>query len=295
MSVPSTPTLRQIETEGLNTGGENSPSTALISRAENYWMEEIKNDIWTLCKKAKLLHITAYGIFNQGQSKYSNPTDFSSDLSLTILDGNVRGVATGGSTSTIVLASDDPSTSQSIIGKEIIILSGTGQGSWSQVISYSESTKVATVTPTFSTAPTSGSSYLIIDCEYPVEARPVFQKDELRRVPVTGIADEFYPIGDEDYGEFILNKAPDKVYGARLRYYANIMRLDIDSTHMATIYQRWRSVFVEGIAFKQRDDNDDDATADSERRYKEKLFNLVTRENYGSDISHLHDRVVDYL
>lgn len=295
MSIPSAPTLRQLVIEGLNKGGEGDPSSSLISRAETYWVEEIKNDIWTLCKKLKLLHITAYGIFNQGQSKYSNPTDFSSDLSLTILDGSVRGTAQGGTVSTITLASDDVSTQDSIIGKEIIILSGTGTASWSQVISYDSSTKVATVSPNFTTAPASGSGYMVIDREYPVSPRPVFQKDELYQSPQKGIAAEFYPIGDEDYGEFILNKAPDKVYGARLRYYANIMRLDNSSTHMSTIYQRGRAIFVEGIAFKQLDDNDDDDAETAERRYKEKLFNLVARETYGMDISNLRDRVMDYM
>lgn len=295
MSIPSAPTLRQLVTEGLNKGGEGSPSTSLISRAENYWIEEIKNDIWQLCKKPKLLHITAYGIFNQGQSKYSNPTDFSSDLSLSILDGSVRGTAQDGSDSTITLASDDSSTEDSIIGKEIIILSGTGQASWSQVLAFNSSTKVASVAPNFTTAPATGSGYMIVDREYPVQCRPVFQKDELQQSAQKGIATEFYPIGDEDYGEFILNKAPDKAYGARLRYYANIMRIDTESDHMSTIYQRWRSIFVEGIAFKQLDDNDDDDSESAERRYKEKLFNLVTRETYGTDISNLRDRVMDYM
>lgn len=295
MSIPSAPTLRQLVTEGLNKGGESSPSSSLISRAETYWIEEIKNDIWNLCKKPKLLHITAYGIFNQGQSKYSNPTDFSSDLSLTILDGSVRGTAQGGSSSTITLAADDASTEDSIIGKEILILSGTGAASWSQVISFSASTKVATVSPNFTTAPASGSGYMIVDREYPVSSKPVFQYDEVRKTSQKGIADEFYPIGDEDYGEFILNKAPDKVYGARLRYYANIMRIDTASTHMSTIYQRWRSIFVEGIAFKQLDDNDDEGADVAERRYRDKLFNLISRETYGMDISQLRDRVTDYM
>lgn len=293
MPVPSAPTLEEIVAEGLNKGGESSPSTSLTTRATDIWIEEIKNDIWHLCKNPKLLQITSYGIFNQGQSKYSNPSDFSSDLTLSILDGQVRGTAQAGTIASITLAADDAS-GEEIIGKEIMILAGTGQGSWSQITDYSTTTKLATVTPNFDTAPSSSSEYMIIDREYPVESRPIFQRDEINRTFVTGIANQFYPIGDEDFGEFILNKAPDKAYGARLRYYANIMKIDTDSTHMSTIYQRWRSIFVLGIAYRQLEDNDDDKDGKFEARYKEKLFNLINREAYGIDISRLQDRVSDY-
>lgn len=294
MPVPSAPTLASIVSEGLNKGGESSPTTALTTRATNVWIEEIKNDIWNIGKKPKLLHVTAYGIFNQGQSKYSNPSDFSSDLSLTILDGNVRGTAQAGSSGSITLAADDASGSE-IVGKEIVILSGTGQASWSQITAYDDTTKLATVTPNFTTAPGSGSGYMIVDLEHPVDSRPIFQRDGLRQIPVTGIANEFYPIGDEDYGEFVLNKAPDKAYAARLRYYANIMRVDTDSQHFSTILQRWRSIFVCGIEYKQLDDNDDDKDGKAEARYNAKLQTLINRETYGIDISNLQDRVTDYF
>lgn len=292
MPIPSAPTLAEIVSEGLNKGGESSPKSALTSRATNQWINEIKNDMWAIGKKPKILHVTAYGIFNQGQSKYSNPSDFSSDLSLTILDGNVRGTATGGSAATITLAADDISSTD-IIGKEIVILSGTGQASWSQIVSYNTTTKLASVTPNFTTAPASGSGYLIVDREYPVQSVPVFQRDAVPRVPYNGIADQFFPIGDEDYGEFILNKAPDKVYPARLRYYANIMRVDTDSQLFSTVLQQWRNVFTAGIEFKQLDDNDDDEATKAEARYNRYLA-VLTRA-YGFEISGLQDRVTDYF
>lgn len=295
MPVPSAPTIAQLVSEGLNKGGESSPSSSLTTRATDQWVEEIKNDIWNLCKKPKLLHITAYGVFYRGQSKYSNPSDFSSDLTLTILDGSVRGTAQAGTVSSITLAADDPSSDTSIVGKEIMILAGTGQASWSQVISFDSSTKIATVTPNFSTAPSSDSTYMIIDQEYPVESRPVFQRDDIRRRPEVGIATEFFSIGDEDYGEFILNKAPDRVVGARLRYYANIMRIDTDSQLYSTILQRWRQIFVNGIKFKKLDDEDDDGAPSAFSEYQNSLRTLINRESYGMDISSLQERVVDYM
>jgi hypothetical protein len=292
--VPSNPTLEELVTEGLAKAGESSPDADLLARAEDTWIEEIKNDIWELGKKSKTLHITSYGVFQEGQSRYSNPTDFSSDLSLTILDGTVRGIAQAGSVSSITLAANDASGSDSIIGKGIIILTNTGQGSYSQVTAYDSSTKIAQVVPNFNTAPGVGSGYMIVDQEYPVEQRPIFEYDRNRNIPILGIADRFYPMGDEDFGEFLLNKAPDKVYGARLRYYANLMKIDTDSTLMSTIYHRWRVIFVEGIRFKKIDDEDDDRSQPAEDRYRRKMQAIIGRETYGMDISNLVDQVTDY-
>lgn len=294
MPIPSNPTLEELVAEGLAKAGESSPSTSLSLRAETTWMEEIKNDIWELGKKPKALHVTSYGVTTIGQSRYSNPTDFSSDLSLTILDGNVRGTAQTGGSSSITLAADDPSTSGSIIGKGIMIISGTGQGSYSQVSGYDSSTKVATVVPNFTTAPAASSGYMIVDVECPVEQRPVFELDaEMNRTRVQR-PDRFYPIGDEDYGEFIFNYVPDRVYGMRLRYYANLMRIDVDSTLMSTLYQRWRTIWVEGIRFKKIDDEDDDRSQEAQDRYRRKMQAIISRETYGMDISNLTDRVTDY-
>lgn len=294
MAIPSQPSLEDLIREGLAKAGESDPDAALITRAEDQWTEEIKNDIWELGKKPKALHVTSYGVFQRGQSRYSNPSDYSTDLSLTVLDGNVRGTAQAGSVSSITLASDDASTDGSVAGKGIIVLSGTGQGSYSQITSFNSTTKVATVVPNFNTAPSSDSTYLIVDNEYPVEQRPVFEYDAQYNRVLVQRPDRFYPIGDEDNGEFILNYAPDKIYGARLRYYANLTKIDLDSDLMSTLYLRWRTIFVEGIRYKKIDDEDDDRAQAAEARYRQKMQAIINRETYGMDISNLVDKVSDY-
>ena len=178
--------------------------------------------------------------------------------------------------------------------KDILITSGTGQGSLSQIIDYSESTKVATVTPNFTTAPSSGSGYLIIDNEFPVEQRPVFEYD-LGRISTLQLPDKFYPMGDEDYGEFILNCPPDKNYGARLRYYASLQRLDLDSTLMSSLYARWRSIWVDGIFVKRLQDADDQRAVVENEKWIRNMKSIIQRETYGKDLSGIQDRVTDYV
>lgn len=293
MSTPNNPTLSEIVLEGLAKAGDRNPKQEIIDRAEDYWMEEIKNTIRHMSPKLSSLQVTSIGVLVKGQSRYAYPSDYASDLSIVLLDGGSSGIAQTGSVSSITLASDDSSSLGGIQGKDILITSGTGQGSLSQITDYNESTKVATVTPNFTTAPAASSGYLIIDNEYAVEQRPVFEYD-LGRSSTLSMPDKFYPMGDEDYGEFILNCPPDKNYGARLRYYASLQRLDLNSTLLSTLYARWRSIWVDGIYSKRLQDADD-TRADMEYQKWLRYTNaIIQRETYGKDLSNIQDRVTDY-
>lgn len=292
MAAPSNPTLAQIVSEGLSKAGESSPTTSLTTRATNEWMEEIKNDIWERVKNLKFLQITSYGIFPQGQSRYSNPTDYASDLVLTLLDGTITDTAQGGAPNYIDLAADEAAQSSDLIGKLILIISGTGTASASQIVTYNATTKRASVVPNFTTAPSSDSTYLIIDEEIPIKEKHVSFAEFDSRLGL-GQPSAFYPIGDEDFGEFILDCPPVKQYGARLRYYANVMKIDLSSTLMSTLYLNLRNVWLTGIKSKCWDFNTDDRYQEALREYEEQL-NLLEFSSYGIDLHNMQQRVVDY-
>lgn len=272
--------------------GESAPSTSELSRA-NIWFEEIKNDIWRKEKKLKSLQATCYAIFQPGQSRYAYPSSFSSDLSLTILDGSITGTAQAGSSSSITLASTDTNQSSDLIGREIIVTGGVGVGSFSQITAYNSTTKVATVTPDFATAPDSTSTYLVKDSEYDVEAKPL---SDFKQYQMTGNQRPryYFPIGDEDAGEFIFNTPPDKVYGGRIRYYANIMTVDTDSTLFSNLLMKWRNIWMQGIIYRKFRDANDDRSNDEFSKYRGELQSLITREKYGTDMSFLRDTVSDF-
>lgn len=293
MPIPANPLLSDLVLEGIKQAGENNPSAALVTRATNEWIEEIKNDIWMLAKKPKILHVTAYTTINMGQSRYAYPSDYSSDLTLTLLYGTGQGAAQGGSTNTIVLAASDKNTA-AVIGKEILMLSGTSAGSFAQIVTYDPTTKTAGMVPNWATAPVSGDTYMIIDVEYPVETRPVFDWDARIKLIAPQLPQYIYPIGDDQQGYFIFNAPPDKTYGARLRYYADFSQVDSSSTLMSVIYRKWRNIFIEGIRQKKLNDENDDRGPDSLMRYQKNLMSLIYREIYGMDISNITDRVMDY-
>lgn len=293
MATPANPTLAEIVSEGLKKAGEGSPTATLTTQATTMWMEEIKNDIWRRVKGLKFLQITSYGIFPRGQSRYSNPVDFASDLSLVLLDGAVTGVAQGGSVDYIDLAADDASTEDQLLGKLILVTSGTGAASASQIISYNSTTKRASVVPNFTAAPAAASEYQIIDNEIPLMEDHVIRSDGEGSLGL-GTPSKFYPLGDEDYGEFILDCPPARQFGARLRYFANIMKLDTESTLMSTLYLNFRNLWLKGIEYRCWKYNNDDRVGQAFAEYQEELNLLMYADAYGVDLHSMHQTVTDY-
>lgn len=256
-------------------------------------MEELKNSIWHRAKKITALQTTAHGLIVVGQSRYSMPADYSSDLTLVLLDGDRAGVAQGGGADTLILAADDNASGSEMIGFDALITSGAGVGSLGQIISYDTGTKEAIVSPNFSTAPAPGSGYRIVNREWPIDI-DVGQNLDRYKIMGLGRPDRAHVVGDEDFGEFILNRAPDRAYGARLRYYANLMRIDLNSTLMSSLYLRWREIMTGWIAYKALDWGNNDRANVEFDKHRIRMNDLIIRETYGTDISNINERVTDY-
>lgn len=303
MAAPAAPTLVSVVTEGLEKAGYSSPATnqtAPYTRATDEWMAEIKNDIWTVAKDLKFLQNTSLFVITEGEGLKSCPSDYESYLSMQMLECTHFGVCqAGGSTTTAKLASDEDITSSYPVGKEIIVyLTADKSTAYSSFVTgFNTSTKIATFSPAIAVSPDATYSYMVIDAYKPITERQVIRMEEIYRFAERGIPYEFYPVGDDDNGEFYLYPVPywdDSVPRAiRQRYYANVMTLDLAGTLMATLYYRWRNVFVQGIKAKAYD-NDDDKRADKEeRKYWNQLRTMVSTETYGTDLSNLQARLED--
>ncbi|MCR4286879.1 MAG: hypothetical protein NUW09_02570 [Deltaproteobacteria bacterium] len=291
MAAPTAPDLTSITTEGLKRSGITVPSSADLSRAQTYWMREIKNDIAVRIKNAKFLHTTAYGVTAIGQSRYAVPTDFYSDLTLTLLYGSNTGIATGGAVGSITLAANEDVTEGFMLGKQVLVTSGTGKNSFSQCTAYNPTTKADTVTPNFAVAPASGSGYMVIDTYYQLKQKPIWELDELNFPTDSGRSEVFMPIGDVDDGEFVLYPAPDKVYGMQMRYYADIMEVDLASTLMGTLYKKWESLWVQGIFVKALAGKNDKRYIEESRKYEYMLNGLAADARYGNELNNLQMRI----
>lgn len=293
MAAPTPPTLSDIVTEALKKAGYSSPNSTQLTRAQNRWVSEVKADIFTRLRNFKPMQKTAFLPTTIGKHRYANPSDFGSELNLTLMTGAHTGTAQTGAAGSITLASDEDISEDFILGKYILVTSGTGAGSCSQVTAYSTATKIATVVPDFETAPAS-SGYMVIDFYTTLKQKPVWELDENSTPTERGVPTHYLPIGDSDDGEFILYPPPDKVYGLQMRYYADIMNVDLASTLMTSLYQRWENIWIQGVFVKALQDMDDSRYQFERQVYLGILNDLVMREQYGVDLNNLTMRVSDY-
>lgn len=287
MAAPTAADATSIITEGLYRAGYPSPSAGLQTRATTYWLREIKNDIWRLGKRFKNLQVSYPIILNTGQVQYELPTDFSSPISAQLVHGNNTGTAQAGAAGTITLASASSFTQAYLQGKEILITGGTGVNQISRIISYNTGTKVATLEPDFSTAPDNTSTYMIIEWYWPMSLSPIWDdvfntQSHLKTKPLDAMI-----VGDADTGKLILKNAPDQTYGVVLRYYANLMLLDLASTTMTTLYRYWENIFIQGVYVRALENDNRGDTTQAWQKYNNMVRELVGEETYGSELHEL--------
>lgn len=294
MATPTAPTAATLVDEGLKKAGHGSPAAALKTRAKDEWLEEIKNDIWFVAKKVLSLQKLAVMIMAKGKARYAMPTDFSSDLTLTLMTGEDSGTAQGGSLSTLTVASNSTFGETDIQGKEVVIDAGTGKGSFSQVTAYNTTTNVVTVSPDFDTSPSSDSTYTFIDTYYQLTQNPIWNLEAESSQTTRERPTAYFPLGDADDGELRFYPTPDKTYAVKLRYYADLMRLDLTSNLLATVYRRWRGVFIQGVYSKALQSMDDNRAPSEYQLYRSMITTLIARERYGMDLSNLKMQVGDY-
>lgn len=295
MTAPAAPTLESIVTEGLYQAKEFHPSTAMLTRYETEVMEQLKNEIWKACRQPKVMQTFAYGVLIPGQSRYSCPSDFSSDMRMMILWGNNQGTAQGGSTSTIILQANSTFQLSDLIGKEIVLISGTGVGSAGQVIGLSNVSGTITITVDgFSVAPDNTSGYMICDQAWPCDVEHLVDFARKYRPAITDRPRKAYPMGDEDFDEFIFDVAPDQIYVAKYFYYGNIMKTDLDSQLMSRLYQDWRNFWIQGIKAKHLMLNDDDQGINEWNAWMLEVNKLVVSATYGTDLHEMAQVITDY-
>lgn len=283
MAAPTAPTQDSMVVEAFSKHSI-TPTSAQKTQAKDEWMQEIKNDIWLKTSKngkaLKFNFLQSHSVLipTIGKSRYALPSDYSSGLSMGIRDGNARGTAQAGSSSSITLAAAETIGESTAIGKEIFIISGTGIGSVSQCTAYDESTKVAAVEPDFDTAPNNTSGYMVAEEYYPLTKQSIRDYDKVLNPTDKYLPWTWHQIGDDDSGEFILKPCPDKVYALQLRYYVDLMFVDLAGTLMTTIYKRARNVFVYGVYAKLLEKLKNPDRNNAHAKYYDMLMDFIEKE-----------------
>ena len=295
MAIPANPTLATLAAEGLKKAGQTSPDTALTTRAEGVWMEEAKNDIFFLSskynKKLKSLYAISVTMCTIGKSRYAMPSDFGGDLTLTILDGNETGTAQSGTVGSITLAADEGMAEAFALGKNILITSGTGVGSMSQITAYSTTTKVASVIPNFTTAPDVTSGYMVIDNYRMLIPTGDINIEALADPTSSGKPIKYSHIGSSTYGEIRLDFAPDEAYGLQMRYYVDLSLTDLSSTLMTTLYRKWRNLWIQKVKASALFELNDSEAKKEMDKYYEYVEIVINEETGGTDLGTINYEV----
>lgn len=263
MAAPTAPTVATLTEEACNKVSYATPSCDINDRAETNWMEEIKNDIWTKGQafgstRFRSLQTDQVQITTIGLAKYDFNTDFDEPMSISFLNGTHTGTATAGASNSITLAADEDVSVASCEGNWMLLTGGTGSAQLRQVTDYSTSTLVATVSPVWGTSPDATTTYRIIDTVTELD------EEDLSDIGSLGTFSKANPsafarINEGHASRFILDKPPDaSTYGLYIRYYANLMEVDVASTLYTNLLTNWRAPITYGLACRVAETLDDD-------------------------------------
>lgn len=257
MSIPSTPTIAAIVTEGLRRGGRVNPTLTQISDATEHALREVKADLMRVAPDHPYLQVRATTSTTAGEQRYALPTDANTLVSLVLLNGpdEYRGTAQAAASTTITLDSDFPGDDNSIRGYYVLITGGTGAGQYREITGYVQSTKVATVDLAWTVTPTGSSTFLVVN-----ETRGLWGQDiasEFDRYQYAlSLGKPYFASRFSD--EFHLYPIPDRIYGLLFRYYADLDQLDDAGTVFLNLIREWRSLWIQGIAVKTMQRYDED-------------------------------------
>src|SRR3972149_910483 len=250
------------------------------ARALDQWLPEIKDDIWFVEGGShNILEASALIVLTEGTHIYSLASDFDSPKAFTILDGDGRETAQAGASSTITLVATDSSESAGRIGKEIVLIAGTGSGQKRQITGFNSSTKVATVDSAWATIPNSTTEYLLVS-----QYQPFHLIEPKSFSKITDRTDRDRPTSGMIWkGQLYVQKVPDKTYVLWYQYWANILK--VDGADTSEIHQDMlansRSLIVQGI-FAKTLQNEDDARRNTELLVYNDMITKLTHRSQQS-------------
>jgi hypothetical protein len=258
MAVPGIPSVTTIVTQALKRAGRTSPTAAQITEASEHAIQEVKSDIAIVAPTHPNLLVTATTVTTKGLQRYAFPDDYHQPYSLMLLDGpeEWRLTVQDSTATSVTLPSSISLEERDIVGKYILVTSGDGAEEYREVISWDNTTKVATVEAPWEEQPVAGSTVLIVNAYtklWPMSATVDF--DSIQHS--TGIGKP--RVAAENGLEYLLYPVPDlSTYGILTRYYVDLSKLDEDGTTFRQLLREWRSLWIQGIAVKSMQRFDED-------------------------------------
>lgn len=265
MAVPTVPTVTSILTESFRRCGVPSPTTAQLTRAEDEWFEEVKQEIgmekrWHGYEETMILIPQAY------TQVYNIPSPLDRVLSMSFFSGTTGTASAGGNASITLAASGE------VTGRKIFLTGGTGAGQCNRIIELSG--LVATVAATWSTNPDSTTTYMIADSERPVTG-PVLG---LQRTGVS--AGNVITMYEQFEHQVILYPVPDaSTYALELRGTVDISLVDKTDARLTRLLRELRPVLIAGVMVRIKEDQQDEDLPLYRQRYEQLTLKAMKHDS----------------
>jgi hypothetical protein len=265
MAVPTVPTVTSILTESFRRCGVPSPTVAQLTRAEDEWFEEVKQELgmekrWHNYEETMVLIPQAYA------QVYAIPSPLDRIFSVSFFSG-VTGTATAGGATSITLAAGGD-----VLGRKIFLTGGTGAGQCNRILSLGG--LVATVAATWATTPDSSTTYMIATYEFPVSGPHV-------GLPRTGIAPTNIITRWEQFEhQLVVYPVPNaSTYALELRGMVDISLVDRTDARLTRILREMRPALIAGVMVRIKEDQQDEDLPLYRQRYEQITLKMMKHDS----------------
>ncbi len=265
MAAPTVPTVNSILTEAFRRCGVPSPTVAQLTRAEDEWLEEVKQELhlekrWHNHEETMVLIPQAY------TQIYPVPSPLERILAMRFYSG-ITGTASAGGTATITLAAGGD-----ILGRKIFLTGGTGVAQSNRIIGLSG--LVATVSCDWTTVPDSTTTYMIANFEQVVRGPEL----GLQRLGIgaTNVVTKW----EQFENQMVIWPVPNaSTYALEIQGTVDISLVDKTDARMTQVLREFRVALIAGLQVKIKEDQQDEDLPLYRQRYEQITLKLMKHDS----------------
>ncbi len=252
MAVPSNPTVSSIVVDALKHVLTATPTAGQESELTNNGFQTVKTEIWAACTTDKLLQTSAMVALTKGSGQVALPADFDHEIKVEVYTcpESLYFTAAAATSSTMTAPSSFSADVTSLRGQYLFTLAGTGSSQVRQITDYDNTTKILTVTPTWTVTPDATTTAFVGTQRYELV------KDDPASLSVQGhspgIPRRYKILGTTPFNSAFpvleISPVPNQVYFAMiLTYGPNLTRLDESGSLFVKHLRERRALWFAGL------------------------------------------------
>lgn len=269
MAVLTAPTIDTLITEAFTVCGVATPTVAQIQRARDHWFPEVLTEVQGR-KGFHSVEETMVVIPQPYLQVYAMPSPLQRVLRMRFYRGTKRGTATAGSADTITIAAGTGDAQDR--GRKLFTLSGTGAAQVGRIIGVTGD--VYEMSCDWGTAPSSNTTYMIADSEWPIMGPERIGDLDGRTVSTT--------LQRWDFIEHNLRFAPALddagAYALEIDGVVDLCLVDADDARVTRLLREWRNPLKQGLIWKIKEDQDDELEVRADQKFKQATKDVMVAD-----------------